>query len=377
LKHHAARFAIISNDAFSVLNFRSALLSDIVSRGHQVFALAPRLRSVHQEALAELGVEAIDISMSRTGLNPFKDAGDVLRLSRILSELKPDVVLSFAIKPVIYGTMAARLAGVPHRFALVAGLGYAFGDNVRTRISGVGVHYVARSLYTLALSHTEKVFVQNPDDARDLAQMGIVASDKIVQVNGSGVDLDAWPKLPPVAEPVTFLLAARLLAAKGIREYVEAARLVKSRYPAARFVLLGGVDSNPDAIAGAEVEQWVGQGIIEWPGHVNVRPWLAQSSVYVLPSYYREGIPRSVLEALASGRPVITADTPGCRETVIDGVNGYLVPPRNPQALATAMLRFVEDPGLIVDMGNQSRLIAQSRFDVGQVNGRMTETMGL
>jgi Glycosyltransferase len=182
----------------------------------------------------------------------------------------------------------------------------------------------------------------------------------------------------PVTRPVTFLLAARLLREKGIVEYAEAARLVRSRHADARFILLGGLDTNPGGLRRDEIDAWVSEGVLEWPGHVpDVRPWLARASVYVLPSYYREGVPRSTQEAMAMARPVITTDAPGCRETVIDGRNGFLVPPRDPMSLAEAMERFVLDPELIVSMGEESRRIAEERFDVKRINRRMMEAMDL
>lgn len=372
-----ARFAIISNNAFSLVNFRAPLIDEIVQRGHKVYALAPDFDQPSRAAITDIGAEPISISMSRTGVNPARDAWDILRLRQELARLRLDVVLGFAIKPVIYGMLAAKSAGVPRRFALIAGLGYAFGDAANGAARGRVLHHLARTFYTAALARTDRVFMQNPDDLRDFERMNIVARDKMVLVNGTGVDLEHWPLLEPITQPVTFLLAARLLFAKGVREFVSAARMLKPDYPAARFILLGGTDTNPDAIATGQVEEWVKEGLIEWPGHVDVHPWLARSSVYVLPSYYREGVPRSIQEALASGRPVITADTPGCRETVVEGVNGFLVPPRDPEALAAAMRRFLKQPQLIIDMGQQSRLVAQERFDVHAINALMINGMGL
>jgi len=325
----------------------------------------------------KLGAEPVDISMSRTGLNPLRDFGDLVGLYSTLKDLKLDTVLSFAIKPVIYGTSAARLARVPKRFALIAGLGYAFGDDRQSTLKRRTIRGVARCLYTLALLQTQKVFMQNPDDVEDFAAMKIVTRDKMELVNGTGVDLADWPFLPSVTAPITFLLAARLLAEKGINDYVAAARTIKAKAPNTRFVLLGGLDSNPNGIERSQVEQWVTEGLIEWPGHVPVRPWVAEASVYVLPSYYREGIPRSIQEALASGRPVITTDAPGCRETVVHGRNGFLVRPRNADQLVQAMQQFLDNPRLIVDMGQQSRLLAEERFDVRAINARMLDIMGL
>jgi glycosyltransferase involved in cell wall biosynthesis len=168
--------------------------------------------------------------------------------------------------------------------------------------------------------------------------------------------------VPAVIEPFTFLLVARLLREKGILEYVEAARLVKAKYPKVRFILLGALDVNPSSLTQKELDSWVSEGLLEWPGHVAVQPWLTQTSVFVLPSY-REGLPRSTQEAMAMARPVITTDVPGCRETVIENVNGFLVPARDSAALAQAMFKFVEQPDLVGPMGQQSRLMAEMYFD--------------
>ena len=369
------RVAIIGSHAHYLVNFRGALMQAIGAFGHKVSALAPDFDAGTRAELSAIGVQPIDISLSRTGINPVRDVRGIVGLYGQMRRLNPDVVLSCAIKPVIYGTLAAALARVPRRFALIPGLGYAFseGGSPRDRI----VQTTAQQLYRIALRRAEAIFMQNPDDADEFVARRIVSREKIVPVNGSGIDLAAWPLMDLPGPPVTFALAARLLGAKGVREYVAAARQVKAKYPEVRFLLLGGLDSNPSAIAKAEVESWVTDGVVEWPGHVDVRPWLAQTSVYVLPSYYREGVPRSTQEAMAAGRPVITTDAPGCRETVIAGENGFLVPPREVDSLAAAMLSFVENPRQIARMGRHSRRLAEERFDVRAINERMLSVMGL
>lgn len=371
------RVAILSNHAFSVVNFRLPLMRDIAARGHQVFALAPDFDAETVAALAADGITALPVSLSRTGLNPVTDLRDLIAMVRALKPLQLDTVLSFAIKPVIYGSLAARWAGIPNRYALIAGLGYAFGADQGRDMKRRTIHNLAKIMYRTSLGQVDRVFMQNPDDVDDFVRMNIVSRDKMVLVDGTGVAMQDWPELPPVTEPTTFLLAARLLGEKGIHDYVAAARAVKAQAPGARFVLLGALDSNPNGIARQDVEGWVEEGVIEWPGHVDVRPWLAQTSIYVLPSYYREGIPRSIQEALASGKPIITTDAPGCRETVIPGQNGYLVRPRDPAMIADAMLNFIRDPQMIVRMGRQSRVLAEKRFDVKRINRQMIDAMEL
>lgn len=372
------RLALICSQAFSLGNFRGPLIRDLVDAGVEVYALAPDYDQDQRAVVRALGAVPVDFSLSRTGMNPLRDGLDMVRLAMVLRRLRLDMSFCYFIKPVIYGTLAAWLAGVPRRFALIAGLGFVFTPSGaqlswKRRVLRNGVE----GLYRLALRRVERVIFQNENDLAEFVEGGLVSRPQAVCVRGTGVDLTEWTSAPPVIEPVTFLLAARLLREKGIVEYAEAARRVKAKYPTARFVLLGGLDPNPGGLGRAQVESWVTEGLLEWPGHVEVKPWLAQASVYVLPSYYREGVPRSTQEALAMGRPVITTDAPGCRETVVDGENGFLVPVRDVEALAERMLWFVEHPEAIGPMGVQSRRLAEERFDVRQINRRLMALLGV
>ena len=372
------RIALIGNQAFSLLNFRGALIEDLVAAGAEVFAFAPDYDAAARERVRALGAEPVDFSITRAFGNPMREVADIVRLARTLRRLGIDVTLCYILKPAIYGTLAARLARVPKRVAMVPGLGFTFTTvvgrvSLKRRLLRAGVQTLAK----VAFAGAERVVFQNPDDLAEFVGWGVVEESKAVLLRGTGVDLDQWRPAPPVTEPVTFLLAARLLREKGIVEYVEAARRVKARHPQVRFVLLGGLDDNPGALTEGEVRRWVQEGTIEWPGHVPVQPWLAQASVYVLPSYYREGVPRSTQEAMAMGRPVITTDAPGCRETVVDGENGFLVPVRDVEALAERMLWFVEHPEAIGPMGVQSRRLAEERFDVREINRRLMALLGV
>ena len=368
------RVVIIGNQALTVANFRSVLIKDIVARGHEVFAVAPNFDTENRLRIKEVGATAVDVPLSRTGINPFRDLRDTFRLWQCLRQLKPNVVLASTIKPVIYGTIAATVSGVPDRFALITGLGYAFSESVTLRDRAV--QFIAKELYRIALRQTRMVFVQNPDDADELVEENIVSRDKIMRVNGTGVDLDEWPVLNLPELPITFTLAARLLGEKGIREYAAAARRVKHLHPDVRFLLLGDLDSNPSAIPEQEIAGWVSEGLIEWPGYVDIRPWMAQTSIYILPSY-REGVPRSTQEAMSSGRPIITTDVPGCRETVNPGKNGFRVPPKDVEALVSAMLFFIDNPEQIEIMGQASRALAEERFNVHPINEQILAAMDL
>lgn len=359
---------LISHAVETLTNFRGPLIKAMVAAGYRVVAFAPDYTESSRQAIRALGAELVDYPLQRTGINPWQDMGSMLALRKALVSIRPDVVLAYTIKPVIWGTLAAWLARVPRRVVLIEGLGFVFtdsGDSVplkRRLLRGV-----VSWLYRFALTRASRVLMLNPDDIRDFTTRGLVAPEKALNLGGIGVDLAEWPVTPLPDGPMTFCLAARLLREKGVYEYIEAARRIKARHPDTRFLLLGSTDKNPGSLQAEEVEQWVREGVVEWPGHVPMRDWLARSSVFVLPSY-REGVPRSTQEAMAMGRPVITTDVPGCRETVIDGVNGIIVPPRDAVALAGAMEKLILDPGQLAGMGAASRRMAEEKFDVHHIN---------
>lgn len=369
------RYALITSQAFSLSNFRGTLISALVAQGIEVFAVAPDYDESTRKSVRAFGAIPIDCSFSRTGVNPIRDFFDMLSLALLLNRIRPDVTLGYFIKPVIFGTLAAWLAGVPRRVAMIEGLGYVFTDssNHQPLVRKV-LRILVSLLYRFALSRAHKVVFLNSDDINEFVSSGLIKKNKTFKLGGIGVDLADWPLTKPFNQPITFLLVARLLREKGILEYAQAARLVKDQHPEVRFVLLGGLDPNPGGLVQGEVQAWVANGLLEWPGHEAVKPWLAQTSVFVLPSY-REGVPRSTQEAMAMGRAVITTDAPGCRETVDEGVNGFLVPVRNVPALAKAMLRFVEAPALIETMGLESRRLAEERFDVSKINARLMKIL--
>jgi glycosyltransferase involved in cell wall biosynthesis len=370
---------VIAGYAPSLTNFREPLLKTIRKAGNRVIAAAPGLlqdRSVSGR-LASLDVDCRNVPLNRTGLNPVADLLLLLNLANLMRVERPEVVLGYTAKPVIFGLLAAATVRVPRRYALITGLGYAFADDGGQR--AFLVRSIQMLLYRLALRRATKVFFQNHDDPELFRQLGLLPKGlPIVIVNGSGIDLEQFPRTPVPNAPIRFLLIARLIAAKGIREYARAAALLRERYPTVEFHLVGGLDSNPDHLSAAELRQWQEDRILMWHGEVaDVRPHIAACHVYVLPSYYREGTPRSVLEAMAMGRPVITTDAPGCRETVTDGENGFLVPPRTVEPLVEAMERFILHPELIAAMGLRSREIAENKFDVHKVNAQMVREMEL
>ncbi len=365
---------IVGSNARSLYSNRGDLIKELVSNGHSVAAVIPDYDFLTE--VDSLGIPVFTYSIQRTGVNPLSDLFAIRSLVSLFRQHRPQIVFNYGVKPVIYGAIAAKLARVPHIYGMITGLGHAYTtQSLKTRI----LRLIVTPLYQLGVSLTHHVFFQNPDDEAEFVQRRIVRDrSKATQINGSGVNTQAFPQKPLPAGDALFLFIGRLLTEKGIAEFVEAAAALRVRYPTARFVAVGPHDPNlPHAVCGNKLEQWRKAGAVEFVGGVkDVRAWLEQCTVFVLPSY-REGTPRSVLEAMSVGRPVITSDAPGCRETVIDGVNGLLVPPRDQYALAAAMERFLADPNLIAGMAIESRRIAEEKYDVRKVNRVILETMNL
>lgn len=367
------RFLLIASFPDSLLSFRGALIDALIAAGEEVHIAVPDLPSGHpiHGALIARGVRIHDTPLKRTGTNAIADLGYLLRLVALMWRIRPHRTLAYTIKPVLFGTLAARLGAVPHRFALITGLGYAFQQE---RAASV-LSRVVRGLYRLALRQAEAVFFQNPDDEALFRSTGLLPRHIASEiVNGSGVDVDAYRPAPLPTTP-RFLMIGRLLGAKGVREYAEAARLIKLRHPEARFQLAGWIDDNPDAITPEELETWIADGRLNFLGRLaDVRPAIADANVFVLPSY-REGTPRTVLEAMAMGRAIVTTDAPGCRQTVQHGTNGLLVPVKSAVALERALQTLIDKPHLITEMGRQSRQLAETRYDVHKINTAMLTRM--
>jgi glycosyltransferase involved in cell wall biosynthesis len=289
----------------------------------------------------------------------------------------PELLFLNNAKPVIYGAMAARLSGVKRTVAMVGGLGYAFiEDDEASSFSKKIARWAASFLYGISLRLVRAVIFHNSDDLALLVERGICPSRIAHVIPGSGVDLKHYrPSMRAPSSAQVFIFVGRLLAEKGIREFIEAARIVKAKYPKSRFLIVGGPASNPSSIGEAEIRELAREGVVEWVGHVgDVRPYLHASTVFVLPSY-REGLPRSALEAMACGLPVITTDVPGCRNVVQNGVNGALVPARSAAAVADAMERFCESPGIAEKMGLEGRKCAEKHYSVQSVNRLVIEIL--
>lgn len=362
-----------------LLIFRKSLIEELVSRGHEVYCFAADYSESSRNKILELGATPVDYSLSRAGLNPFRDFFDLIKLSRELKEINPDLVFASFVKPVIYGGLAAKWAGVPNRIGMLEGLGYVFTEQLYAPPIKVKlIRFAQVLLYKLSIPTLSKIIFLNPDDPIDLIDNYKIKAKKVEVLGGIGLDLNDFPYVEPKLDRLRFIFIGRLLAEKGIHEYLAAAKKVKEKYPLVEFVVLGGLDEeNPGGLKQKELEHLIAENIIIYPGYVeNTSKWIADSGVFVLPSY-REGLPRSTQEAMAVGRAVITTDRPGCRETVIDGENGYLVPPWNPKALYEAMCKFVENPQLIKTMGVRSHQMAKERFDVRVVNQKLMKLLDI
>ncbi len=383
------RILVIGSLPKSLIAFRGHLLRTIVSKGHSVWACSNGSDPEVEMELASMGVKYCHVEVDRAGINPMADIATFLQLVKLLRKTRPHIVLSYTVKPVIYGGLAARFCKIPSIYSIITGLGHAFIDvpALRQRI----LRNVVRLLYTFSLRFSKKIFFQNPDDIDEFITLRITDRRRVVLTNGSGVDLRHYFAVPLPSDPV-FVLVARLLKEKGVREYVDAAKHLKKKFPALKCLLVGDLDSNPSSIGIEELSKWREEGYIEYCGYEkDVRPVIAEAAVLVLPSY-REGTPRSVLEAMAMGRPVIVSNTPGCRETiampagtvldrksaeVIKGENGFLVPVKDVEKLAQAMEQLIISPSLRERMGESSRKFAEEKYAVNKINSILLQEMGL
>jgi glycosyltransferase involved in cell wall biosynthesis len=371
-----SRIIIVGTESSMLFKFHCSLIRKLIDSGAEVHLAASQLRHdlIYGPQLSEIGAILHNVEIQRTGMNPFRDLSFALQLYLLFRKIKPDLVLAYTVKPVVFGILSARLARVNKRVALIVGLGYAYTGKATGKRAIL--KFITSRMYRFALARANYVCFQNSDDKAYFQQLGILPSGTPSStVNGCGVDLAHFSSLAMPNTAITFLMIGRLLGDKGVREYVAAAEIVQKAFPKTKFLLLGSLDSNPDGISEAELQSWIAQEKIEWLGYQDdVRKPMAQCHVFVLPSY-REGLPQSTVEALACGRPIITTNVPGCKETVIDGQNGYLVEPRNPMALAEAMLKLIREPKNIKIMGQQSRRLAETKFASEIINAYLIDIL--
>ena len=367
------KIILLSGSGDTVAWFRLDFLNEFLLRSYKVYVLAPDIRDDLKPELINMGIEFIEIKLERKGFNVLNLISSVFELVRLFKEIQPNIIFSYTHKAILSGSLAAKISGFSDTFSMVTGTGHVF-DN-QTKKEKV-IKFIGSLALRIALRFNKLVFFQNPDDQALFLKNNIVLSQKTKLVNGSGVNLDKFSVSPLPSEPV-FLCMARLIKSKGLEEYARAAKRVKKLYPEARFILYGYPDDHPDSIDENEIiSSWLNDFGVEYFGYAeNPIDAIKECSVFVLLSY-KEGTPRVVLEAMAMGRPIITTDAPGCRETVKNGVNGFLVPTFDDIEAANAMTKLLSAE-LREEMGQESRKFCASKFNVLDVNNTLLSEMGV
>lgn len=370
------KIIVVSPKNRTAYNFRGDLIKEMIALGHDVVVTGPNQDNV--EKIFELGAKFKEIPVNKNGLNPLADLKYQKMLYNLFIEENADVVFGYTIKPVIYGTLAAKKAAKKLKkeiraVSMVTGVGYVFTSNsTKARI----IRSIVSVLYKSAFKKADIVLFQNEDDKALFEKLKFVSAEKTALVNGSGVNTEKF-NICPLPEKTTFFMLSRVMYSKGIREYLKACEIVKEKYPDVRCMLLGACEGIQDSLSKEQLAPYIEKGIIEHFGETdNVDEYYKQCSVYVLPSY-REGTPRTVLEAMSMGRAIITTDAPGCRGTVKDGETGYLVPVKNGESVAEKMIEFIKNPDLIKEMGEKSAQYCREKYDVKIVNKSMLKYMNL
>lgn len=367
------KILVLSVHTPSLFWFRMNMMQTFLENGHSVVAVGSEPEDVWAEKFEEKGIEYRQIPVSRNGMNPLEDLKTQRAMEMLFREIHPDKIFAYQAKAIVYGAVAAKKCGISEFYALIAGLGSIFrGSGFKNSL----VRSVLTVQYKIACNFSRAVLFQNEDDRSEFINRGIVNREKTRIIHGSGVDIHHFAEMPLPQSP-GFLFVGRLIKDKGVREYLEACRILKRECPDALCMLVGPFDSNPSALSPEELDEFTKDGTVAYFGEQqDVRPYLEKTSVFVLPSYH-EGTPKSVLEAMAVGRAIVTTDAPGCRETVTNGVNGFLVEPKNANAVAEAMLRLARDPALCRTFGKNSRKIAVEKYDVDKVNASIMEIMSI
>lgn len=370
------KILVISNHPRSLYRFRGKLINAMTKSGHEVYALTPLgVSKENISKIRETGAEVNEYYLNRTGLSMLQDLKTLMSLIIQMRKLRPDIVLSYTIKPVIYGSIAAFFTRVPKIFSIINGTGFSFSEAGKSKKF---LHFLIKSLFRFALSKNNFIFFQNNEDRNLFLENNIIKSEISGVTNGSGIDLNEFEFHPYSATDVLkFLFIGRFFKEKGIYHYVEAAKKIKKKYgEKVEFQLIGEIGNDKNSIKTHELEEWEKEGWINNLGFLDdVKTTIIDSHIVVLPSYYREGVPRSLLEALSIGRAIITTNSIGCKETVIDGENGILIKPDDLQSLIKAIEKLINNPILLQKMGTRSRQLAQNKFDVEIINKYILDKM--
>lgn len=367
------KIAVLSSFTTSLFWFRIDMMQSFREAGCEVLAVGDGPEEEWSGKFADMGIRYRQIPVSRNGTNPIHDLKTLRALRRLLREEKPDKIFAYQAKTVIYGGIAAGLCGIREFYPMIAGVGSVFlGDSPKQKL----LRSILVTEYRLGMRRAPKVFFQNRDDLKVFTDHKILPQSKAVMLHGSGVNVEKFTPTPLPEKP-GFLCISRLIRDKGVVEYLEAARKLHALHPEVACVLVGPFDTNPSAIRPEELQSYIDDGSVLYAGEQkDVQPYLRACTAYVLPSYH-EGTPKTVLEAMACGRPAITTDAPGCRETVTDGVNGLLVPVKDVDAIVAAMEKLLDEPETAARMAVEARRIAEDRYDVRKVNRTIRRTMGI
>lgn len=359
-------FFIVSSVVESLVLFRGELIQELISRGFNIQVLAPNLnqKNSYTDKLNSWGVRLLNLPIVGAKISLLRDIYAIFVMIIYFLRFNPHYVLSYNLKPVLLSNLICWIFKTKKRFIIITGLGYFFLDH---KINSIATRII-KIFYNFTLKRASKIFFQNQDDMNLFKKMFKIPSNKTVLTNGSGVNIDYF-KSKSLPKEKRFLMIARLIKAKGVKEYLLSAQIIKKKYPFINFNLVGFFENNIDSINKDFVESFVNEGVLNFLGKLeDVRDEISNSSIFVLPSY-REGMPRTVLEAMSVGRPIITSNVPGCKDTVKDGVNGFLIEPKSIQSLVHAMEKMINlDDVALSNMGKQSRLIAEQKYDVNKVN---------
>ncbi len=367
------KIIVLSSHTPSLFWFRKDMMLAFKEKGYDVVAVGNEDESSWKDRFFEFGITYRQIYVQRNGTNPFDDLKTLRSIKSLLKKEKPDKIFCYQAKTVIYGCIAAHRLKIAEVYPLIAGIGSVF---LTSGVKSAILKKILITEYKWAIKYAKRVFFQNHDDSDVFIHNGILKAEKITYINGSGVNVNQFTVMELPSVP-SFLNISRLIRDKGIREYLEACRIVKKEHPEYRCMLVGPFDSNPTAITKEELDAFISDGTIEYFGEQSdVRPYIAQASIFVLPSYH-EGTPKTVLEAMACGRAVITTNAPGCKETVVNNENGILIEPRNHLALANAMLEMASKPDAIQQMGVKGRLLAETKYAVNIVNEVILTAMNI
>lgn len=367
------KIAVLSSHTQSLFWFRLDMMKEFIRLGHEVIATGPEPVENWNDKFDENGIKYRQIKVERNGLNPLKDLTTLKQLINFMKKEKPDKIFTYQAKTVIYGCLAAKISGINEVYPLIAGLGSIFRGN---RFKNKVLKAILKIEYKIACKVSKKVLFQNNDDKNEFIYSGLIKEEQTFLINGSGVNLEKF-KSVPLPQESSFLFIGRLIKDKGVIEYLEACKRIKEKYPSIRCLLVGPYDNNPSALQPIELKPYIDKGVIEYYGEQSdVRPFIADCSTYVLPSYH-EGTPKTVLEAMAMGRSIITSDAPGCRETVIDGENGYLIAVKDIEGLVEKMEYLILNPNVSSAMGEKSLVVAKDKYDVNTVNQSIISIMGL